>query len=686
VKREILPICVVQLAATVFAGPKTSVETFFAEHVDTSIPALSGIPALMEAGNVAGAEKVFADYVRGHLLAEKVNGDWMARKYSAAAASNLSARAHAVMDYNLVSCGTSYHFADHKVDWTSNHTHNQYKEWTWQLNRFDCVVPLGEYYQMTGDEEAAAVWVALMESWFDQAIVPEKASAYETKCWRTLDAACRIGNWSRLFAAFARSPKVSDAFITRYGISMWEHGWRLRNNATNGNWLLAELSALLRISVLQPFLKDAPEWRDYAQRRKQGEMTRQIYPDGFQYELTTAYHGCVVNEYLGVGRFYALFDLEPPSDLNEKLAKMLEVYERLCRPNWRTPSLNDGEQAHVAYWCAQGAALMPDRADFRWFASFGREGAPPDFLSSAMPYAGAITFRDAWRRDAVWAYLDASPFGRGHQHEDKLNFLLDAYGKTMLIEGGNYFYDTSAMRQYALSTRAHNTVRIDGLDQNTRKTYRWHDADINKKADFEFVTTPGRDRARASFSAGYGPQLVKVVHDRTVLFLKDVEGLGPFFAVVDRLIPKDESAHTFEIMWHLEVCELTIDGQTFTGDFGKGVGLFSAHSAPDATTTDRKGQKKPFLQGWKPLWISGPHEDQPIPTPIVEGRLQGPRRIVTILYPYRDGKCPIRSVRAADNPADKTFTLVLSDGSERTVDESLPTVQDEDGALDQGKF
>ncbi len=640
----------------------------------------------MEAGNVAGAEKVFADYVRGHLLAEKVNGDWMARKYSAAAASNLSARAHAVMDYNLVSCGTSYHFADHKVDWTSNHTHNQYKEWTWQLNRFDCVVPLGEYYQMTGDEEAAAVWVALMESWFDQAIVPEKASAYETKCWRTLDAACRIGNWSRLFAAFARSPKVSDAFITRYGISMWEHGWRLRNNATNGNWLLAELSALLRISVLQPFLKDAPEWRDYAQRRKQGEMTRQIYPDGFQYELTTAYHGCVVNEYLGVGRFYALFDLEPPSDLNEKLAKMLEVYERLCRPNWRTPSLNDGEQAHVAYWCAQGAALMPDRADFRWFASFGREGAPPDFLSSAMPYAGAITFRDAWRRDAVWAYLDASPFGRGHQHEDKLNFLLDAYGKTMLIEGGNYFYDTSAMRQYALSTRAHNTVRIDGLDQNTRKTYRWHDADINKKADFEFVTTPGRDRARASFSAGYGPQLVKVVHDRTVLFLKDVEGLGPFFAVVDRLIPKDESAHTFEIMWHLEVCELTIDGQTFTGDFGKGVGLFSAHSAPDATTTDRKGQKKPFLQGWKPLWISGPHEDQPIPTPIVEGRLQGPRRIVTILYPYRDGKCPIRSVRAADNPADKTFTLVLSDGSERTVDESLPTVQDEDGALDQGKF
>ena len=670
--KQLLPLCMAQLAAAAFAGPRTSVETFFAKHVDTSIPALSGIPALMQAGDVPGAEKALADHVRANLQAEKVNGDWMARKYSASAASNLAARARAVMDYRLISCGTPYHFSDHKVDWTSNHTHNQYKEWTWQLNRFDCVVPLGEYYLMTGDEEAAAVWVDLMESWFDQAIVPEKASAYETKCWRTLDAACRIGNWSRLFAAFARSPKVSDAFITRYCISMWEHGWRLRNNSTSGNWLLGELSALLTISVLQPFLKDAPEWRDYASRRKQEEMSRQIYPDGFQYELTTAYHGCVANEYLGMERFCKLYGLEPPPDLNEKLAKMFEVYERLCRPNWRTPSLNDGEQADVAYWCSQGARLMPARADFRWFATFGREGTPPDFLSCAMPYAGAIVFRDAWRRDGVWAYFDAAPFGRGHQHEDKLNFLLDAYGKVMLIEGGNYFYDTSAMRQYAISTRAHNTVRIDGLDQNTRKTYSWRDADIGKEADFEFSTTPGRDRASATFSAGYGPQLVKVVHNRTVLFLKDIKGLGPFFAVIDRLTPADEAPHTFEIMWHLEDCALSIEGRTFAGDFGKGVGLFAATSAADAAITDRKGQKKPFLQGWKPLWISGPHEDQPIPTPIVEGRLEKARRIVTILYPYRDGKCPVRGVRAADDPADSSFTLLLADGGERTIDESIP--------------
>ena len=36
----------------------------------------------------------------------------------------------------------------------------------------------------------------------------------------------------------------------------------------------------------------------------------------------------------------------------------------------------------------------------------------------------------------------------------------------------NYAYDTSEMRKYVLSTRAHNTIRIDGKDQNTRRSWR----------------------------------------------------------------------------------------------------------------------------------------------------------------------------------------------------------------------
>ena len=83
-----------------------------------------------------------------------------------------------------------------------------------------------------------------------------------------------------------------------------------------------------------------------------------------------------------------------------------------------------------------------------------------------------------------------------------------------------------------------------------------------------------------------------------------------------------------------------------------------------------KGQHKPYFQGWMPIWIGGPHEQRPIPTPVVQGTFSGAKRIVTVLYPYRDGVCPIKAVKASANPAANDFTLVLADGTERTLTQS----------------
>ena len=680
--RPSIPFLAVILAAlSAAAGPKTSVEEFFAKRVDTSVPSLSSIPALMEKGDVAGAEKVFADHVRATMPSDKIIDDWLGRKYSPAALSNLAARARTVMDYTLVSCHIPHHFADRKVDWLINPTPDKYKEWTRQLNRFDSVMPLGEYYVATRDEAAVPVWVDMTDSWIDQSPVPEQnVGSHATQNWRTIDASCRIGNWNRLFPAFLRSPQLTDAFITRYCISVWEHGWRLRAHTTQGNWLLGELDALMQISAFHPYLRDAAEWGPYSRRRRNQEVAGQFYPDGFHYELTTAYHGAVTLGSIALRKFYAKFGPES-TNLTGRIERMFDVYTRICRPNWKTPSINDGEEAPVDQWCALGHSLFPEREDFLWFATRGRLGDKPKFLSYAFPYAGAIIFRDSWGPDGIWAYMDASPYGRGHQHEDKLNFLLDAYGKTMLTEGGNYIYDDSPMRKYALSTRAHNTVRIDGCDQSQWRTYRWRNEDIDKKAEFEFATTPGRDRARASFTAGYGHRGIMAAHDRTALFLKDVEGLAPFFVIVDRLTAPDENRHRYEILWHLEESDLAITNATFTADFGDGVGLFAATSAPGAKITDKKGQEKPELQGWMPIWDAKPHKDREIPTASVEGSFTNALRVVTLLYPYRGGECPVRGVMASDDPADTSFAILLADGTERALDENAPRGGEPDCAI-----
>ena len=655
------------VAAVCVAGPRTTPEEFFTKHLDTTIPALASIPAKVAAGDLAGAEKVFADHVRATLRNDALNKDWLGRKYKGKELRALTRRAEEIMDYRLSSCGMPHYFTDHKVDWDLNPTFNKYKEWTWQLSRHPFWTTLAEYYTATGDERAVTVWIDMISSWFDQALVPEKAGPGATHCWRTIEAGIRMTGWSRQVAAFAKSPQVTDEFLTRYFISIWEHGWRLRNNSTSGNWLLMELHGLLRITLLYPYLKDAPEWKAYALKRLQEEFSRQVYPDGFQYELATGYHGVVISNYLGVFDLYEQLGMEKPEFIRKGLEKMFEAYVRISTPSAGTPVINDGSNVNVARWCRRASELYPARADFRWFATGGKEGAPPDYLSTVFPWAGAVVFRTSWAKDAVWGYMDGSPFGRGHQHEDKLNFVMHAYGKVMLTEGGNYMYDSSDCRKYVLSTRAHNTIRIDGFEQNRRRTYRWKDEDINVKADVAFSTTPARDYARSAYRDGYGPQQKPTVHDRTVLFLKQEPGLAPFFVVIDRLTAPNGRPHAFEILWHLEECKLAIDGTSFTGDFGDGIGLAARASDPALKITDMKGQHEPYFQGWMPIWIGGPHEHRPIPTPVMQGTFSGAYRVVTVLYPYRDGSCPIKAVKASADPAVRDFTLVLADGSERTL-------------------
>ena len=60
-------------------GPRTSVQEFFARHVNTSIPELRQIPDRMVAGDVVGAEKIFAEYVRSTLHTDQLNHDWLTR-------------------------------------------------------------------------------------------------------------------------------------------------------------------------------------------------------------------------------------------------------------------------------------------------------------------------------------------------------------------------------------------------------------------------------------------------------------------------------------------------------------------------------------------------------------------------------------------------------------------------------
>ncbi len=279
-------------------------------------------------------------------------------------------------------------------------------------------------------------------------------------------------------------------------------------------------------------------------------------------------------------------------------------------------------------------------------------------MPSSMP---AIIYAQWLAGGCFWALLDAGHFGYGHQHEDKLNLLLHAYGRLLLTEGGDYAYDDSEMRRYVLSTRAHNTIRVDGQDQNRRRTYSRDTFDVTQPSDGKLRITPHVDVAEGCYTEGYGPSDEHWLrHERKVIAFK--QGIGmmdPCLVVIDRLIPRDEVPRRVQMLWHLNTESVEVSqAAAFSRDAGQpNLAILPAHEA-ELDVRVVSGQETPEWQGWKSILDYQQGEYAPTPTIVCERTIQSATRIVTVLYPTPAGVvCPVKSVSAGTGIQDTGIAL-----------------------------
>jgi hypothetical protein len=649
-------------------GPRLSDADFFAK-IDVSRPGLEGIPEAISEGNFGAARRILASEVRRTLQPERFfrmqrpfRGEHFMRPGESAEEA-----AERIMRGELISCGTPYHFAG-EVDWFSNPTFNQYKEWTWQLSRHPEWGILAERYRQTGDERYAQAFVRFFESWVHQAVVPEDAPGGDTLCWRTIETGIRMGGvWQWALHSFYRSPAFTDDVLIDWYKSVWEHGWRLRNFHRTGNWLIMEMNGLAQVAILYPQFKEAPAWQEYAFAKMVDELEEQVYPDGFQVELSTNYHQVDIRNYQWLIDVCRAYDVPVPPQFTATLERMHTVNVLLMMPDGRLPDLNDGIWASVAPMMKSAVSDYPQRLDFAWAGSGGEKGKPPEVTSHAFTYAGYYVMRTGWQRDALWALFDGGPFGYGHQHEDKLNIILHAYGRLLLTEGGNYAYDDSEMRRYVLSTRAHNTIRVDGQDQARHVHYDRSLFDVANPAGATWRFADAYDVAHAVYDEGYGPDATRCVrHERKVIMLKmPPAGLGPCLIVIDRLHPLDGSAHHFQSLWHFSGETVNREGRSIRGvDAGQPNLAIIPSALPGLTATVVQGQESPEWQGWKTIKLHQQGEYAPAPVAVHDWTAGQPARVVTVLYPTRAGEtCPVIAVEASVNPAARSISLTLADGS-----------------------
>lgn len=626
-------------------GPRLSDQEFFTRHLELTRAGLKGIPAAVAGGNLAEARRLFAADVRRWLQPERFFS--IPRTYRRfqflRPGESEAAAVERILSGEFISAGVSARFAG-EVDYFANPAPGDFPEWTWQFNRHPEWAVLAEHYRKSGDERCALAIVRMFQVWVRQSREePLDATPTATKAWRSIDCGNRMnGSWPWALHAIYQSKHFTDDVMVDWFKSLCEHGRRLRHYHYTQNWVIIEMNGLAQIGILHPQLQEAAEWKRYALATLAQQFEIQVCPDGWQYELSTHTHQNMIRHIHRVWDLAGAYDEPVPVKFAAGLQPMHAVNVKLMMPDGRLPDLNDGAWHDVADLLDRAVDRFPARTDFRWSRDRSGPTLPPAETSVAFPQAGYFVMRSDWSREAVWALFDGGPLGYTHHHEDKLNLLLHAHGRLLLTECGNYAFDDSAMRRYAVSTRGHNTVRVDGMDQNRRRNFR--KANVNVRADCgaDWSSDADRDIVEAVYDEGYGPEAVRTVrHRRRVAFFKrgiDDRRTAPCFLVTDWLEPNDDAEHSYELLWHLNTGRPLMDGLVVrSNDHGESNLVIVVECIPGLVVEVVSGVTEPEWQGWHSTGERRPGDYEAIPTVICRWRGAGPVSINTLLHPLRPG-------------------------------------------------
>ena len=520
------------------------------------------------------------------------------------------------------------------------------QEWTWcVISRMQFWTELSKAYWKTLDEKYAREWVNELMDFTRKNNRFNKLAPGEPSLWRTLDAAGRVNeSWPSAYYRFINSPAFTPEAQWIYLRSMMDHAALLKEGlevpGRYGNWVAAECNALFTIGALFPELKEAEAWRSFALNRLVQEIDQMVPPDGFEAELTPNYHYFALSSLIGPLKLAQRNNLQVPEIFRSKILAMYQAPVVVMDPGGKVVGTNDSPAYDAAKMAREGLRLFPDDPLLRWAASGGKEGRGlPD--STLLPYAGFYALRGGWRPDDLFLFFRAGPVGTGHQHQDMLEIVLNAWNKTLLFDPGTYAYDHSEWRRYILNTISHNTIVVDDKWQNRAN----NKPPVTEPVHNPWYTSPLFDFVSGIYDGGYqknvynpqqqympetwvGEKDYSVTHTRRVLFLK------PYYAlVIDTL--DGTGSHQYDAHFHLDAPSAKLDPETqavTTQNPQDTAQLALFPLERDGLNAEViQGQKEPML-GWYPV------EHRAIPTARFRKTQEAPAVFATFLYPYKGDK------------------------------------------------
>ena len=540
-------------------------------------------------------------------------------------------------------------------------------KYLWEPNRHAELVTLAQAWYLSAEKKYAAGFQVLLQSWIDQCPYPlgvNWTSSLEhgvrlvnwAFAWGLLqngpssptrhasavlrDARNGAGRPANLFAG-----ERGVVLERRWLDAIYQHchfiAGHLSRYSSANNHLLGELMGLFVASTVWPCWGESRNWREKAHLEFESEALRQTAPDGVNREQATWYHHEVADMMLLVGLFGRANGIEFSAAYWQRLESMLEFIAAVMDINGNVPMIGDSDDARLVRLdprpgsqvyqslLASGAVLFK-RGDFkakaggfddksRWLlgdaAAEQFEALPSTHVMPRrqFPEGGYWVLGDRFGgSDELRIVADAGPLGylsiAAHGHADALSFCLSVAGQEMLIDPGTFAYHTQKeWRDYFRGTSAHNTLRVDGLDQSViGGNFLWLNHARAHCSDWQ--SDDNRDYWVAEHH-GYRRLPDPVTHRRAIEFDKRANRI----LVTDTLCCVLE--HDVELFWHFaEDCDVSQTEGTILAR-KQGVGL-KISCPEDLDLRLISGQDSPPLG-----WVSRRFDEKcPCVTALASGR------------------------------------------------------------------
>ena len=490
------------------------------------------------------------------------------------------------------------------IDW--EHLASTDRSWNFALNSWRPVNSILTQHSQSSQPAYLNFAIALAHDWIEKN--PYTSAEFDVSDedfgWYDMAVGRRAYRLAYILDAACRDPSVSPERLDPLWDSLLDHFDYLaddENIAFETNHGLYQVSGQLAAAARFSDFDQISRFKIQAADRLQRIIDLQFTPEGVHREHSPGYHRDVMR---AVSRIALAGLLTEVPSLADRIRSFEDALAWMVLPNRRLANLGDTDYRDLSK-----EKIIVTRSQLLDYAiSGGARGKPTSERMKIFHESGLAVLRSGWPEagsfdQASYLAQQAAFHSRTHKQADDLSFIWYDHGTEILIDAGSYgflgrtepgsdiwkegFWYSDPKRIYVESTRAHNTVEIDGKSYNRRDSPPYGSA----------IQRWGETEDGLLFVETHATQFETVGHTRLLVF-----DPGNWLLVFDWLSDDAAQDHDFRQWFHFAP-DLSVeshnDGFLVSGEpLDTNLAVASLIPIPTKSSEPVSGRENPDLLGW----------------------------------------------------------------------------------------